>query len=178
MRRLLDVRPTAPFARGCGFLMLLICSALLASACGGKVTKADYIAQTDRIGSDVDKALQLLQPTSGHEPTSDDLHAASKELGRAAHRMNGIDAPAEVRDAHNRMVSGLREMSDAFEHLANQFGAAKTDEERTTAFLSWTRDTRAQRAFDDLTAARHSFQKAGYNLFPTPVATTATGAGG
>lgn len=156
---------------------LLTFAALLAAGCGGTTTKAEYITQADRIGGDVSRALILLQPSSGHEPTADDLHGAASELDRAARRLGGITPPAEVADAHDRMIKGLKEMSDAFERLADNFGEARTDAQRTQAFLTWTRDPRAQRAFDDLTIARRAFQKAGYDLFPPQTAATTTSTG-
>jgi hypothetical protein len=145
----------------------LVLLAIGGSACSldQEMTRSEYIAKTDRIGVNVDRALTELQPADGKQPSSADLREAGESLDEAAGKLEDIDPPTAVAKPHEDMVAGLRGMADTFATLSDDFSNARTDEQRTNAFLAWTSDKDAQAAVDRLERARDGYAQAGYDLF-------------
>jgi hypothetical protein len=157
-RRLLPVRALAP----AGVLLGL---ALLATGCSSTLDKATYLKRAGDAGRGVQTAMNLLSPTTGHQPTDSDLRKAADALDGAANRLNDLGAPADAKAPQGEMVRGLHEMATSFRRLAGTFANASSDGARAQAFLSWSSNPDAQRASADIEQAREDYRAHGYDVF-------------
>lgn len=147
-------------------ITLIAATALLAAACGGPLSKAEYEKQVEKIGKKAEKQLdKVIGGTSDKPPTESDLKEAQKVFEDTADELEGLNPPKEVAKPHDQLVKGMRELGETFGKLAKDVGKAKTDEERANVFLKSATDKEAQKAFEDLTKAQEAFAKKGYTVF-------------
>jgi hypothetical protein len=90
---------------------------LIAAGCGGEeLTKEQYVEATAAPLGSIDTALLRLELASPDElgPMAAQTEGA---LLTAADRLETIDAPEELREAHDLLVDGVRELAAELESL-------------------------------------------------------------
>ena len=124
----------------------LVAIAFLIVGCGGgtdTLTLEEYFAEYQAIDADVDAEIDALfadYPEDGDDLTNDanlpffkDLVAAfPRIMGDFLGRLNGLEPPADVEDAHNDLVGAGEDLLLAFEEGADVLSEAETVAEFST----------------------------------------------
>jgi len=93
------------------FVTVVLACALAASGCGGEeLTKEQYVEQAAGPLGDVDTALTALEDAPPSELAAEADRAEAALLAAAA-SLEQIDAPEALREAHDLLVEGLRELA-------------------------------------------------------------------
>jgi uncharacterized protein YukE len=120
--------------------LVAVLVAVVAAGCGGSTDSSSREAY----GKSLAKASATLQKTfadiAGQSTTSrsskqvgDRLERGAKALDEAANRFAEIKPPAEVKDAHRKLVDGLHELAAVFRKSAD--AARRNDTKSLTAAL-------------------------------------------
>jgi hypothetical protein len=144
-------------------IIVLAAAALVQAGCGGggssepaakPLTKAEYQAKLEQIAKDVGAQLK----TSGSKtPTKKDLEAAKKALSRFAGELGKVSPPAEVAQAHEHLIAGMRRLGDDLEAIFRKVREAKTPAEGISALFGAP-------AIQLLLKTQQEFKAKGYDL--------------
>lgn len=99
-------------------LLVLLIPLLLATACGSKpreVTKAQYQQELNRVGTTLSDAGSELGKSIDIATFNENVDNFRHELDKAAHDLNGLKPPADVRDANKRLARAFSDLSDELE---------------------------------------------------------------
>ena len=149
---------------------MVLAAALLASGCGGPLSKKEYEQEMNRIGGKVDKSIDKLSTSESQAPTGDDISKVADEMGSAADDMEALSPPKEIEKTHDLMVRGLRRLSEAFDTLAGSLEETKGNKQRMEKFLNFLKDEKAQSGLADLSKAQEQFAAKDYRVFPDSTA--------
>jgi hypothetical protein len=98
-------------------LALSVACGLAASGCGGEeITKEQYVDEAAAPLGEVDAALSALGSSSPDDLASEAARAQAALLAAAA-TLEQIDAPAELRAAHDLLVEGVRELAGGLDGI-------------------------------------------------------------
>ena len=84
---------------------------------GGRLTKAAYEQKLRDAGKELAVARQKLLQARPKDEFKDDVTAVQHALDHAADQLGGISPPADVEAPNDRLVHGLRGLSDDFGQL-------------------------------------------------------------
>lgn len=106
--------------------VLLLALGTFATACGDsdELTLKEYFQRVEEILGDSDNRAEALEgafPGAFEEPaaTSDFFRASATIFGEANDKMDDIDAPTEVQEAHNKFVAATVGLLDVTESIAD-----------------------------------------------------------
>ena len=104
-------------------IAIALLSAALLAGCGG-VSKSEYEKDVKKVASKVEKDLDKLDSGT---PTAKDLETAKGTLEDAADDLEDIEAPSEVEDLHDDLVSTLRDTSKLMDEMSPLMEKASKD---------------------------------------------------
>ncbi len=104
-------------------IAIALLSAALLAGCG-EVSKADYEKDVKKVATKVEKDLDKLDSGT---PTAKDLDTAKNSLETAAEDLEDIEAPSEVEDLHEDLVSTLRDTGKLMDRMAPLMEKASKD---------------------------------------------------
>jgi len=142
----------------------------LAAGCGGSdnsatktQSKADYSRQVEQTRTTLSEAFTDIGKGIGKNASPKDigsrLDQGATALNDAADRFAKIAPPAEVKDAHAKLVAGLRELADVFARSAD--AARKGDTAELAKSLQNVQATQGAKKISD---AADELKKKGYSL--------------
>jgi hypothetical protein len=109
--------------------LIVLGAALLLTACGGdgSLSKSEYVDESNKIQTDVEKAISdLPQPSAGNaKETSQSALDLQDEIDGAVADYKKLDPPADWEDEHKDLISALEDMSKAMGDMAK---AAKKED--------------------------------------------------
>lgn len=142
--------------------------ALLAVSCGGsEVTKEEYgrelrsaMADLETAWGDAGSAVEPGKDTAetSTAQTVEDLRRSQLALRDAGNRLDDVVPPAQLRDDHDALVAGVRDMADAVDLLIQAQQAAETDPERAQQLA---REFATDESFGTVEAAASNIEAAG-----------------
>jgi hypothetical protein len=153
-------------------VLVLAVSALgvVTAGCGGSgggssggTTKADYLKQMKALGTELSTSFSDL---ANARPTSKKSSAAllrnvGDALDAAGDKLDDIDPPAEVADAHQKLIDGTHEAADEFRDLASKLDSASPSQ--LPAILSQLNPSKLP-GFVKMQQAVNEFKAKGYQL--------------
>lgn len=147
--------------------LTIVAAAFVASACGGALSKREYVTRVDAIGGKVEGALSALEPASetSQPPSAAELTAVADAMQSAAGQLRAIDPPKEVATPHRKLITGLTSMARGLRSIATRLDAATSDAARTRLFLTWKRDASVRSGLEDIRQAQEEFDRRSYPLF-------------
>ena len=92
--------------------LAIMASALLLAGCGG-VSKKEYEKDVNKVMKSVDEGN-----FNSSDPKAANLKDASKDIEKAADDLDDITPPDDVKDLHNDLVEGVRELGDLLGDIA------------------------------------------------------------
>lgn len=104
-------------------IAIALLSAALLAGCGG-VSKAEYEKDVKKVATKVEKDLDKLDSGT---PTAKDLDTAKESLETAADDLEDIEAPSEVEDLHDDLVSTLNDTAKLMDEMAPLMEKASKD---------------------------------------------------
>ena len=97
--------------------------ALAIAGCGGD-DKEDYVKEFNKVGNTLEKTLTSLGTdlTGSTDPKqiAGKLDEGAKALEDAADELDGIEPPDDAEKAHDKIVSGVKDLSATFEKGASE----------------------------------------------------------
>jgi hypothetical protein len=131
---------------------------------GGQLSKSDYQKHLQTDGDQINNAFKpLTQPPSSLDELASELKAGVSKLNDAAHDLEGVTPPKNVKKDNSDLAAGLRELARELDSLRN--AAEKKDPQQVQKTLADLRNSHglidARRATDDL-------KKKGYTLGTVP----------
>ncbi|MEO6866752.1 MAG: hypothetical protein ABI200_01890 [Gaiellales bacterium] len=151
----------------CFTLLLMALAALLVAGCGGS-DRADYEQDLAEVGAVIERSLKSLDRSASETVGPKEIDTLAVDVMEAADQLDKIDPPDEVKLAHEQLERGLREVSAAFEQLADDLRGASTSEQQSEVFVAFATNEKIDAAFDDVIAAQTIFKDAGYRVFTAP----------
>lgn len=97
--------------------------ALFAAGCGGD-DKEDYVKEFNKVGTTLERTLTSLgtELTGSTDPKqiATKLEEGAKALTDAAGDLDGIDPPGDAEQAHEKIVSGVKDLAGTFKKGAGE----------------------------------------------------------
>jgi outer membrane murein-binding lipoprotein Lpp len=146
-------------------IIVLAAGSLVLAGCGGggssksnskPLTKAEYQAKLEQIAKDVGAQLQK-SASKSKAPTEKDLAEAKKAVGVFVGRLEQVNPPAEVAQAHKDLIAAMRRLGNDIEGIFKKVAAAKTPSEGISALFGAP-------AIQALLKAQQEFKAKGYDL--------------
>ncbi len=148
----------------CAILALLavIIMAAIAAGCGGsdEPTNDEYGAQLRDAMADVEAAYGATTGAPGTDggDAVEQLRTTQVGLRDAGNRLADVTPPADLRDEHDALVAGVRDMADAVDKLVQAQELATSDPTRARALA---RQFASDGSFASVEAAASAIQDAG-----------------
>ncbi|MCB0880218.1 MAG: hypothetical protein KDC46_14690 [Thermoleophilia bacterium] len=147
-------------------MLVAVALALLVAGCG-KADRTQYERDLAKVGRGVDASLESLPQDDTETIGAEEVSKIADDLREAADQLADLDPPDDVRDAQDRLESGLRGVADAFSQLAKDLGDADTSAAQAELYVKFANDDQVDAAFEDLVAAQEAFADKGYRVFGT-----------
>jgi hypothetical protein len=101
---------------------LLVAALLLLAGCGGddRLSKEEYQGEVQGVGKTLGDALGGIDTSSagGLDEVGGQVTGLQTALREAADDLDDLSPPADVEDAHEKLVDGIRGFADDLEQLA------------------------------------------------------------
>lgn len=112
-----------------GVRSALLATVVLMSACGGELSRGEFVSQANEICGAAEDSIEKLGGEETEQPDpSEFADTASEELGRLLDRLRELEAPGEIEDTYVTMLDNLEEaiddigpLSDAVEQSVDEF---------------------------------------------------------
>ena len=98
-------------------LAAVIALALAGCGGGGRLSKAEYEQKLESAGNGLSAAAQQLAETRSKKQFKDNVTDLQRAFDDAADDLDGITPPEDVEGANDRLVHGLRALSDDFDEV-------------------------------------------------------------
>jgi hypothetical protein len=143
-------------------IAVLAAISLVLAGCGGggkstkPLTKAEYQAKLEQIAKDVGAQLTT-SASASKTPSKEDLAEARKALNTFADELEQVTPPAEVAQAHRRLIDAMHRLRDDLEGIFEKVAEAKTPSAGISALFGAP-------AIQLLLKAQQEFKAKGYDL--------------
>lgn len=168
-------------------VLLIVLLALGLAACGGedggsgsgdRLTKAEYEQEIAAIGETFSEGLGGVTEAQSPDEISDRLSQAKDELGAIADRLDGVSPPEEIEETHDKLVSGVRGLSEDLDEIGPKLeDAAQQAQEDAdpAALLALFGELASLDSIKQLQTVNEEFRAKGYDLGLSDAAGAATG---
>jgi hypothetical protein len=140
---------------------------LLAGGCGGSkseppLTKAEYVKQMTAIGRSLSTSMSSLGAPTSPKSAATALSKVQDDLRTAAKQLDDITPPDDVKDAHEKLTSGVNDFADGLDPIIEKLnnGDAKT----AAAIAQLLSQVTTLKGFTEIQNAAASITKAGYKI--------------
>ncbi len=104
-------------ARVAGALAVGLVLALAGCGGGGQLSKSEYEAKLHSAGNELTGAVQQLAKATSKDQFKQDVGDVQSALNSAADTLDGVTPPTDVQGANDRLVDGLRGLSNDFDQV-------------------------------------------------------------
>ncbi len=157
-------------------LVLVVLLALGLGACGGgdggsasgdRLTKAEYEQEIAAIGKTFSEGLGGVSNAQSPEEISDRLSQAKDQLDAIADKLDDVSPPEEIEEAHDKLVSGVRSLSEDLDEIGPKLEDAAQqaqDDKNPAALLALFGELASLDSIKQLQAVNEEFKAKGYDL--------------